>query len=183
MSDRASEAEAKAHRGPSPKAIQEDAPPIPKAPGQGISLARVLDAPRARVYRAWTTPEDFARWFGGRLEVPVERLTMDVRPGGRWSLVMRTPDGGHLPFFGVYQEVAEPERLVFSLKDTTSAEESTGEIVTLLLTDLGDRTEMVFHQGGGHLSAEEYRRSEEGWAGFFDRLADLLAEENGTPSP
>jgi uncharacterized protein YndB with AHSA1/START domain len=75
---------------------------------------------------------------------------------------------------GVYREVVEPERLVFTLSDRPGDEH---EVVTVVLTELGDdKTEMVFHQGGGHLSAEQYARTKEGWSAFFDSMAEQLAE-------
>ncbi|MFC9234447.1 SRPBCC domain-containing protein [Streptomyces decoyicus] len=151
-----------------PPAGAEDGP-------HGIALTRTFDARRELVFEAWTTPEHFAYWFGGELEVPVDRMAMDARPGGVWSLVMRTPDGGELPFSGVYREVAVPERLEFTLKDASAPGGTEGEIVRVTLTDLGDRTEMAFRQLGGNLTSEQYRQAEAGWAGFFDRLGELLA--------
>ena len=151
-------------------------PPADEGGGpHGIALTRTFDARRELVFAAWTTPEHFAYWFGGELEVPVERMTMDARPGGVWSLVMRTPDGNELPFSGVYREVAAPDRLEFTVNDTATPDGAEGEIVRVTLTDLGGRTEMAFRQLGGHLSAEQYRQAEAGWAGFFDRLRELLA--------
>ncbi|MGW1376772.1 SRPBCC family protein [Streptomyces sp. NPDC002446] len=141
----------------------------------GIALNRSFDARRELVFEAWTRPEHFAYWFGGELAVPADRLTMDVRPGGTWSLVMLTPEGGELPFSGVYREVAPPERLEFTIKDASAPRSAEGELVRVTLTDLGGRTEMAFRQIGGSLSGEQYRRAEAGWAGFFDRLAELLA--------
>ncbi|MGX1851345.1 SRPBCC domain-containing protein [Streptomyces sp. NBC_01456] len=141
----------------------------------GIALNRTFDARRELVFEAWTTPEHFAYWFGGELEVPVGRMTMDARPGGVWSLVMRTPDGSELPFSGVYREVAAPERLEFTVRDSAAPDGAEGEIVRVTLTDLQGRTEMAFRQLGGHLTAEQYRQAEAGWAGFFDRLRELLA--------
>ena len=141
---------------------------------QGIALTRVFDARRELVFRAWTTPEHFAYWFGGEVEVPVDRMTMDVRPGGAWSLVMRAPDGREMPFSGIYHEIAAPERLEFTITDTPAPAEP-DEIVHVTLTDLQGRTEMVFRQDGGNLTAEQYRQAEAGWAGFFDRLTELLA--------
>ncbi|MEU5208280.1 SRPBCC domain-containing protein [Streptomyces sp. NPDC020742] len=141
----------------------------------GIALTRTFDARRERVFEAWTTPEHFAYWFGGELAVPADRMTMEVRPGGAWSLVLCTPDGGELPFFGVYREVAPPERLEFTLKDSSAPRGAEGELVRVTLSDLGDRTEMAFRQLGGNLSTEQYQQAEAGWASFFDRLAELLA--------
>jgi uncharacterized protein YndB with AHSA1/START domain len=80
-------------------------------------------------------------------------------------------DGNEIPWKGVYREVVEPERLVLTLSDQPGEE---AEILTITFTALGDRTEMVFHQVGGHLTEEEYRRAQQGWSGFFDRLAELL---------
>ncbi|WP_411141135.1 SRPBCC family protein [Streptomyces sp. x-80] len=147
----------------------------PQQAADGIALTRTLDARRDLVFQAWTTPSHFGHWFGGELDVPVDRMTMDVRPGGVWSLVMRTPDGGEMPFSGVYREVAAPERLVLTLKDDTAPGEVAGETVRVTFTDLGGRTEMAFHQGGGNLTAEQYQQAKAGWESFFDRLAELLA--------
>jgi len=62
--------------------------------------------------------------------------------------------------------VVEPERLVFALSDQPGGEH---EVVTVVLTDLGDdKTEMVFHQGAGHLPAEQYARAQEGWSAHED---------------
>jgi uncharacterized protein YndB with AHSA1/START domain len=69
--------------------------------------------------------------------------------------------------------VVEPERLVFTLSDQPG---DAYELITVVLTDLGEgRTEMLFQQRGGGLSAEEYERAGQGWSTFFDRLAERLA--------
>ncbi|WP_405783932.1 SRPBCC domain-containing protein [Streptomyces sp. NBC_00859] len=140
----------------------------------GISVTRVLDAPPERVFRAWTTPEQFAAWYGGDAEAPLDRVTMDVRPGGEWSLVLLVPDHGEMPFHGVYREVNAPGRLVLTLKDGGAPEDIEGEIVTVTFAGVGGRTEMVFHQGGGNLSAEQYQQARGGWEIFFDTLAQVL---------
>jgi uncharacterized protein YndB with AHSA1/START domain len=141
----------------------------------GITITRVFDAPRALVYKAWTTPEHFAAWYGGAdAEVPLDRISLDVRPGGAWSLVMLVPDHGEMPFHGVYREVVAPERLVFTVKDASSPDDIEGEIVTVTFADRGESTEMVFHQGGGNLTGEQYEGAKHGWGLFFDALSDHL---------
>ncbi|WP_406422272.1 SRPBCC domain-containing protein [Streptomyces sp. NBC_00873] len=142
---------------------------------EGIDITRIFDASRELVFEAWTTPEHFAAWYGGDAEVPLDRVSMDVRPGGRWSLVVVVP-GTEMPFHGVYREVVAPERLVFTLKDATAPDDIEGEIVTVTFTDRGDRTtEMVFQQRGGNLTAEQYAAAEDGWEAFFDALVSRLA--------
>ncbi|MCX4532310.1 SRPBCC family protein [Streptomyces sp. NPDC002596] len=142
---------------------------------EGIDITRIFDAPRELVFEAWTTPEHFAAWYGGDAEVPLDRVSMDVRPGGTWSLVIVVP-GTEMPFHGVYREVVAPERLVFTLKDATAPDDIEGEIVTVTFTDRGDKTtEMVFQQRGGNLTAEQYAAAEDGWEAFFDALVNRLA--------
>jgi uncharacterized protein YndB with AHSA1/START domain len=142
----------------------------------GITITRVFDAPRERIWREWTEPERFADWFGGvQSQVPLSTVSMDVRPGGRWRLTMLADEGRReIRWKGEYREVAEPERLVFTLSDQPG--EDGYEVVTVVLTDLGDgRTEMLFKQRG-NLPPDVYARAETGWNGFFDRIAERLAQ-------
>ena len=142
----------------------------------GITITRVFDAPRERLWREWTEPEAFADWFGGPTsEVPLESVSMDVRPGGRWRLAMYVePDRREMLWKGEYLEVAEPERLVFTVSDQPG--EDRYELVTVVLADLGDgRTEMHFEQRG-YLGPEAYEYTKSGWSGFFDRIDARLAD-------
>jgi uncharacterized protein YndB with AHSA1/START domain len=141
----------------------------------GISLTRVFDAPRERVWSEWIEPEAFADWFGGpECEVPLASVSMDVRPGGSWKLTMFAPPGRRrIDWWGEYLEVEEPERLVFKISD--QPEKDRWELVTVVLTDLGDgRTEMLLEQRG-HMGPQEYEAAKTGWGGFFDRMVERLA--------
>jgi uncharacterized protein YndB with AHSA1/START domain len=140
-------------------------------------MTRVFDAPRERVWTEWTEPERFADWFGGpESEVPVDTASMDVRPGGELRATMFAgPDRREIQWVGEYREVVAPERLAFTITDQPDNEER--DLITVVLTDLGDgRTEMHFEQSGGHMPAAGYQRAMEGWGGFFDRIAERLAE-------
>jgi Activator of Hsp90 ATPase homolog 1-like protein len=56
--------------------------------------ARIFDAPRERVFRAWTDPDEVAAWYGpAHMETPRERIRIDLRVGGRWEVTM-VPRGG-----------------------------------------------------------------------------------------
>jgi uncharacterized protein YndB with AHSA1/START domain len=76
-----------------------------------IVMSRVFNAPRELVFRACTEPEHFARWWGPRRYTNTV-LEMDVRPGGTWRVVQRSPEGHEHPFRGVFREVEPPSRLV-----------------------------------------------------------------------
>jgi len=150
-------------------------PPTPDAE-TGITITRVFHAPRERVWQEWTEPERFADWYGGAAaEIPLSTVSMDVREGGRWRATMYFgPERREIRWKGEYREVVEPERLVFTVSDQPG--EDDWELVTVMLTDLGDgRTEMRFQQRG-HLPPEVYERAGEGWGTFFDRLAERLAD-------
>jgi uncharacterized protein YndB with AHSA1/START domain len=141
----------------------------------GISLTRIFDAPRDRVWREWTEPEAFADWFGGAdAEVPLASVSMDVRPGGSWRLTMFAgPERREIGWWGEYREVVEPERFVLTFSDDSDPERY--ELVVVELRDLADgRTQMRFEQRG-RMSPEQYEQAEQGWGRFFDRLDARLA--------
>jgi uncharacterized protein YndB with AHSA1/START domain len=143
----------------------------------GISITRVFDAPRERLWREWTEPERFADWYGGpECEVPLSTVSMDVRPGGAWRCTMfAPPDRREIRWKGEYREVVEPERLVFTVSDQPGDERY--ELVIVVFRDLADgRTEMHFEQRG-HLAAKQYEATREGWSGFFDRIDERLAAD------
>jgi uncharacterized protein YndB with AHSA1/START domain len=139
---------------------------------QGLELTRVFQATPERLWLEWTEPERFADWFGGsEAHIPVNSVSMDVRPGGRWQATMYH-DGVEIRWQGVYREVVEPVRLVLTFSDQPG--EEAHELVTVMFTDLGDgRTEIRLEQRGTH-SREVYERSLGGWSSFFDRLAERL---------
>ena len=104
----------------------------------GITIVRVFDAPRERVWREWTEPEPFADWFGGtEADVPLSTVSMDVRPGGTWRATMYADPGRReIHWAGEYVEVVAPERLVFTVTDRP--DDDARELVTVVLDDLGD---------------------------------------------
>jgi uncharacterized protein YndB with AHSA1/START domain len=152
-------------------------PPTPDSAIEArITITRVFHAPRERVWKEWTEPERFADWFGGtEAEVPLSTVSMDVRPGGSWRATMFADRGRReIHWKGDYREVVEPERLVFTVSDQPA--DDAYELITVVLTDLGDgRTEMLFQQGG-RMPAEQYERAKTGWSIFFDRIAQRLAD-------
>jgi uncharacterized protein YndB with AHSA1/START domain len=142
--------------------------------GPGIEISWTFEAPREEVWREWTEPERFADWYGGPTgKVPLETVSMDVRPGGRWSLVMHA-QRGEIQWDGEYLKVEEPERLVFTLTDRP--DEDQYALCTVVLSDLGDgRTQMDFTQTGP-MPPEQIEPATRGWSSFFERIAERLAD-------
>jgi uncharacterized protein YndB with AHSA1/START domain len=106
-----------------------------------IIMSRVFDASREKVWEAFTKPEHVARWYGGHgFTNPV--CEMDVRPGGHWHHVMRTPDGTEFETHFVFVDVMKPEKL--SWRDIDHGKRPPGGhptcLVTVTLEDLGAKT-------------------------------------------
>ena len=77
-------------------------------------ISRTFDAPCELVWKAWTDPKKMAQWWGPKgFTNPVCEL--DVRVGGSWRTVMRSPEGVDYPCHGVYREIVEQEKLVMTL--------------------------------------------------------------------
>jgi uncharacterized protein YndB with AHSA1/START domain len=140
-----------------------------------IVITRVYDAPRERVWRAWTEPDELAVWWGKRGWV-AQRATivMDVRPGGTFDVTsISDEDGAIQRTTGVYREIVPPERLVFG--------GDAGESV-VTFADLGDgRTEMTFRTVVD-LPPEVRQRAEGGMRSAFERLADHLQTTTKEPA-
>ena len=98
-----------------------------------LVLTRVIDAPREKVFKAWTDPELLKEWFAP-LPYTTPVAEIDLRPGGSNLIVMRGPDGNEMPNRGVYLEVVENERLVFTdayMKAWEPSEPWLGRVVIL----------------------------------------------------
>jgi uncharacterized protein YndB with AHSA1/START domain len=139
-----------------------------------LVINRTFDAPREIVWKAWT--ERMGEWSAPKgFTIPVGEG--DVRPGGKWHATMRKPEGGDMKLGGVYREVVPPERLVFTHAwEDASGGFSPETVVTVVLIDRGDKTEMNFKQTGfDSIGARDGHN--EGWGSSFDRLEELLAED------
>jgi uncharacterized protein YndB with AHSA1/START domain len=142
-----------------------------------IHVERIFDAPRDRVFAAYTDPKLVPEWWG-----PHDTTTivdqMDVRAGGSWRFVSQDRDGNETAFRGTYREVSPPERIV----QTFEWEGMPGHVCveTATFEDLGDRTKVtttsLFHtpeERDGMLASG----MEKGMNETYARLDDLLAKQ------
>jgi uncharacterized protein YndB with AHSA1/START domain len=145
-----------------------------------LVLTRLIDAPREKLFKAWTDPELLKQWFAPLpYTTPVAEL--DVRPGGANFIVMRGPDGNDMPNRGVYLEVVENERLVFTDAYAKAWEPSEKPFMTVVLTfeDEGGKTRYtarVRHWTLADREAHEKMGFHQGWGQCTDQLEALVAK-------
>jgi len=133
-----------------------------------ILITREFDAPRHLVYRAYTEPELFKRWWhANRAEVTA--IEMDVRVGGRWRYAARALSNGYeFEFYGEYREVVPNERLVSTETFSGTPQASAMDTVTFAEKDGRTYFEMLIE----HQSKEN--RDAQLASGMEDGLQDAL---------
>ena len=148
--------------------------------GRELVLERIIEAPREKLYRAWTDPSLLKQWFAPRpYTTPVAEL--DVRPGGSAFIVMRGPDGKDLPNRGTYLEVVPNQRLVSTDAYVKAWEPSEKPFMTVVLTfdDLGGgKTKykaVCKHWNDADREAHEKMGFHQGWGICTDQLTALVA--------
>jgi uncharacterized protein YndB with AHSA1/START domain len=135
-----------------------------------LEITRVFDAPREVVFRCMITPEHLTHFWGPvGVSTPLANITVEPHPGGRFETIMVNDETGEeYPSRGVFVEIVEPEKLVWTEPDL-------GITSTSTFVDLGDgRTEVHIHQTN---LPEQFATPEarEGFNSSLDRFAAYLA--------
>ncbi len=150
-----------------------------------LVITRIFDAPRERVWKAWTEPEQAMKWWGPK-EFTSPACKIDFRVGGKYLFCMRSPDGKDYWSTGVYKEIVLHERIVC----TDSFADEQGNVVpgshygmgddfpmemtvTVTFEDIGGKTKMTLKHAGMP-GAEMSDMTGQGWNGSFDKLAESL---------
>lgn len=146
-----------------------------------IVTRRVVNAPRSLVFEAFTKPEHLKRWLGPRALTMV-LCESDLRVGGSYRFVHRTPDGQEFGFHGTYREIVVPERVVRTFVfepmpdhesvETLTLDEHQGKTTITTLT-----VHKTMEARDGHLSGG---RMAEGMTEGYARLDELLATLGGS---
>jgi uncharacterized protein YndB with AHSA1/START domain len=145
-----------------------------EAADRELVLTRVFDAPRELVFQAWAEPERWVHWLGLR-GCSGKVLQSARRPGDAYRYLMRDPNGGDHWLYGVYREIAEPARLVFTWRwaDEQWQPISPETIVTVTFEDVGGKTRLTLRHGQFEsASACDLHRA--GWTDSFERIAESL---------
>jgi uncharacterized protein YndB with AHSA1/START domain len=151
-----------------------------------VTLDRTFAAPRDRVFRAWTDPDQLARWWGPTgFSTPRESVTIELHPGGRYhkTMVLESPEiaagmqmevGAEFPDHAEVVEVVEPELLVLASEPQPELGLVERTVTRVEFHDQGDGTTRVTlvdgpytEMMGGHAAS--------GWSQSFGKLEALLA--------
>lgn len=150
-----------------------------------VTVQRVLNAPRAIVFKAWTDPKHVEQWWGPRQFTNKVRK-WEARPGGKIDLDMIGPDGTAYPMYGAFTEVMEPSRLTFTSGVPGPDGKPVFEVLTVItLAETGARTTLTMHAKitGRTDAAEQYLKGmEAGWTQSLERLDALVTRVGGTAS-
>ncbi len=149
------------------------------AAGREIVFSRVFDAPRELVFKAWTSPEHVVQWWGPR-GFTTTTHEINVRSGGVWRFTMHGPDGTDYENRIDYDEVVEPERIVYAHRGEGDDKDVSFQ-TTVTFADQGGKTHLTMR--ALFPSAEERERvvreyhADEGGRETLDRLGEFLGSD------
>lgn len=140
----------------------------------GVELKRVFQAPRERVFDAWTNGDALAAWFGPQgLSTRID--TFNPRPGGRYRFVMEGE--GEYPVGGEFLEIVPPERLSFTWAWERGDYAGVETVVEVTLAETAGGTELTLvHRR--LLNDEACDKHRQGWTSSFGCLEEFLAKED-----
>ena len=142
---------------------------------RSLQIKRFINAPRSRVYAAWTDPAQSKQWWGPE-SVRTRNFAADVRVGGkyRWDLINQEDE--EMSVFGEYRELVPEKKIVFTWKwDDDDVWENRNSVVTVELFDAAGGTEL--HLRHEQLPSTESRdRHNEGWNSVLDRLEKFFSK-------
>jgi uncharacterized protein YndB with AHSA1/START domain len=139
-----------------------------------LQIKRNFNAPREKVYKAWTRPEELSQWFGSSEHKKATIEKLDVKEGGKYRITVKDLNQTH-HLSGEYLEVRPDEKLVYTWVVENEWAPSELSRVTVEFIDRGNSTELILtHE---RLPNEEQgKRHAEGWKSCLDRLEIFVAK-------
>ncbi len=143
-----------------------------------LTITRLINAPRQRVWKAWTDPKQVAQWWGPRgFTNPV--CEVDAKPGGK-ILIHMSGFGMLAPMAGVFTEVVEQERLVFTNNayfDASLSRILIEGVTTVTFADEGGKTRLTVHATVLKAAPEATQAlagMNQGWSEQIDKLEEFV---------
>jgi uncharacterized protein YndB with AHSA1/START domain len=158
-----------------------------------VVITRTFNAPRKLVWKAWTEPEYFQRWWGPK-NFTAPHSKIDFRVGGKYLYAMRSPEGKDFWGTGIFREIDEPKKIVY----TDSFADEKGNVVsashygmsedfprelkvTVTFEEIDGKTKMTLRHSGAP-EGKETDMMETGWNESFDKLARLVEDSENFKS-
>jgi uncharacterized protein YndB with AHSA1/START domain len=148
---------------------------VERTSGRELVVTRIVNGPASIVFKAWTTPELFQRWWlPESFGISLISYEADIRTGGTYRLVMAHPSSGQpMAFFGRYIEVTPPSRIVW----TNDEAGDNGAVTTVTFEDKDDATLLTVHElypSKEALDEAIASGSTGGWDEQFKQLDEIL---------
>jgi uncharacterized protein YndB with AHSA1/START domain len=137
-----------------------------------LRLARTVEAPRARVWKALVDPQQVARWWGPK-GFTMPAVELDARVGGAYRFTMQPPEGEAFVVEGEFLVVERPRRLSSTFRYDRPDPDDQETVATLTLADEGEATRIELVQGPFRTEARRALH-DAGWNDTLDRLAASL---------
>ena len=153
-----------------------------------LVIERVFDAPREKVWRMWTEPENIMKWWGPiGFTAPYARL--DLHVGGKYLYCMKGPDGREYWSGGIFREIVPTERIVATDSFTDgegnlvpasfyglSADYPMELMLTVAFEDTGNGKTRLTIRHVGHPPGQDMEGARMGWNTSLDKFAEALAK-------
>jgi uncharacterized protein YndB with AHSA1/START domain len=142
--------------------------------GREVRIVHLFDAPRERVFDAWTDPAEVSRWWAPEgLEVPPDSVQIEPKVGGRFHLTMVDPrDSTAYPMRARILEIDVPKLIVLRTDPIPEVGIPQPTITRVTFEAVGQRTRMTFT--AGPYPDEVFADSETGWNSIMSKLDRLL---------
>ena len=132
-----------------------------------LRLRRHYPVGREKIWRAWTDPQALSAWFGPGEPNSVTQAELDVRPGGRFRIRFRTPDGEEHGVSGVYEQVDPPQLLSFSWAWQSTPDRASFVTISLRAVDAGTEMELRHARFFDRQARDNHER---GWTHTLEKL-------------
>jgi uncharacterized protein YndB with AHSA1/START domain len=141
-----------------------------------FTIERVLNAPPARVFAAYSSLEAKSAWFGAIADIETLDRDFDFRVGGKERFHARWPDGRISDFQALYHDIIEAQRIILVYDMFQNSEKLSVSLQTLEFLAEGGRTRLIHTEQGAYLTGglEAARGREHGTAWGIDNLVALI---------
>lgn len=147
----------------------------PKHDVHNLTISRSFNAPREKVFKAWTKSRHLIHWWGPEgFSMPSHK--MDIHPNGIYRCDLKDSNGKDHWVQGVFKEMIEPSHLAFTHSWEENGASTPETLVSIELTEENGKTDMVFYQAGFE-TTKDSNSHRDGWNSSFDKLEQYLATD------